>query len=371
MTVARLGLRAIAWCVIATSASSLQAGDGPASRYRVVTAKDVAGLERRLQLAAASGYTMLAADQGVDVTGRTKITALLERVEDGPVAYRVLACSGSLREPEIRDTLASLGAEGYRLAPGGGTARKLEDFWLPEKAYEDQMLLILEKLDDGKTYAFESLAFGDFDPFYRELAERRAENYDVVGMWNTGRRLRLVLQKRTDEGAAGGVRPVPEHRLLLMATRRVLAGKLESAAGDGYRILAAEDPSTTGPPVILMEKIAASGNVFDYKFLDDVPVKQNKDKLAKRLNKKARNGWQVARLGTTVEVLTLERLAKERLLHIPRAEYRVLSSRRAPGLPQALEQSIADGYEFVRLYVEPDETTVLVERKLATRDSNH
>ena len=44
------------------------------------------------------------------------------------------------------------------------------------------------------------------------------------------------------------------------------------------------------------------------------------------------------------------------------AKLRMLSSRRAPGLPQSLEQAAADGFEFVRLYVEPDETTVLVER---------
>ena len=51
---------------------------------------------------------------------------------------------------EIRETLAALGADGYRLAPFGITAKKLEDVWLPESAYEAQMLLIVEKLDDGK-----------------------------------------------------------------------------------------------------------------------------------------------------------------------------------------------------------------------------
>jgi hypothetical protein len=40
----------------------------------------------------------------------------------------------------------------------------------------------------------------------------------------------------------------------------------------------------------------------------------------------------------------------------------MVSSRSAPGLPQLLETAVAEGFEFVRLYVEPDETTVLVER---------
>jgi hypothetical protein len=334
---------------------------GAASRYRLVTAKDAEGLERRLQLATGDDYTMLAAAQGVDVTGRPKITALLARVEDGPIAFRVLTCSGSLQEPQIRDVLAALGSEGYRLAPGGITARKIEDFWLPESAYEDQMLLILEKFEDGATYGFESLAFGDFDPFYRALAERRAEGFDVVGMWNTGRNLQIVLQRRTDEDPPRRVYAVDGHRLLLMATRLVLAGKLEAAASQGYRILAAEDPSTTGPPVILMERTAASANVLDYKFLDDVPVKQTKDKVAKKLNKKGRKSWRIARGGTTAEVITLER-PHEDAKRTTKTEFLMLSSRTAPGLPQALEAAVAEGFQFVRLFVEPDETTVLVER---------
>ena len=342
-------------------APGMAAGDESQTRFRLVTAKDAEGLERRLQLAAGDGYTMLTAAQGIDVTGRPKIAALLERVEDGPVAFRVLTCSGSLQEPAIRDALAALGAEGYRLAPGGITARKIEDFWLPESAYEDQMLLILEKFEDGATYGFQSLAFGDYDPFYRALDERRAEGCDVVGMWNTGRNLQIVLQQRTDEEASRGAYAVDGHRLLLMATRLVLADKLESAASEGYRILAAEDPSTTGPPVILMEKIADSDNVIDYKFLDDVPVRQTTDMVAKKLNKKGRKAWQIARGGTTAEVITVERPHQE-ALRTTRAEYRMISSRSAPGLTQVLEEAVAEGFEFVRLYVEPDETTVLVER---------
>jgi hypothetical protein len=295
------------------------------------------------------------------VTGRPKISALLERVADGPVAYRVLTCSGSLEEPAIGGALATLGADGYRLMPGGITARKVEDFWLPESVYEDQMMLILEKYTDDETYAFRSLAFGDFDPFYRTLGTRRAEGFDVVGMWNTGRNLQLVLQRRTDDQAPPAGQGTQGHRLLLMATRLVLARKIEATAGEGYRIVAAEDPSTTGPPVILMEKIAAAGNVFDYKFLDDVPVKQTKDKLEKKLNKKARKGWRVARRGTTAEVITLQRHASEELRQ-DSVEYRLVSSRRAPGLPGTLEEAAAEGFVFVRLYVEPDETTVLIER---------
>lgn len=338
-----------------------EAGDGSKPRYRLVTAKDAEGLERRLQLAVGEGHTMRAAAQGFDVTGRPKITALLERVEEGPVAVRVLTCSGSLREPAIRDVLAALGNEGYRLAPGGTSARKIEDFWLPESAYEDQMLLILEKFEDGATFGFQSLAFGDYDPFYRELGERRAEGFSVVGMWNTGRNLQVVLQQRTDEGASLGDYNADGHRLLMMATRSTLAGKLESAAGEGYRILAAEDPSTTGPPVILMERIAASGNVLDYKFLDDVPIRQTKDKVVRKLTKKGREGWQIARGGTTAEVITLQR-AHDEAQRTTKTEYRMISSRTAPGLPRSLEEAVADGFEIARLYVEPDETTVLVER---------
>ena len=339
------------------------AEDPPAPRFQVVTAGQASQLERRLQSAASRGYTLVDAAQGTDVTGSPRITALLEHsgAHAASRTYRVVACSGNLRDEPVRTTLAGLGSQGYLLSPNGITVRKILDHWLPDSANDDQMTLILESAADGARYAFDSLAFGNYEPFYRDLGERRAEGYEAVGMWSTGRRLQVILQKRTDEGAPGGGAPVRENRLLIMATRLVLAGQLAKAAGDGFRILAADDPTITGPPLMLLEKTATPRNRIEYKFLDDVPTKQTKDNLEQKLNRRAKQGWRVVRRGTTVKVITLQRPAGKTELD-SKAEYLILSSRRAPGLPLSLEDATNRGFEFVRLFVEPDETTVLLEK---------
>ena len=104
-----------------------------------------------------------------------------------------------------------------------------------------------------------------------------------------------------------------------------------------------------------------SASRIEYKFLDDVPIKQTKDKLEKKLNRRARNGWRVAERGTTLKVITLQRPVRE-AERTSKAEYLILSSRRAPGLARSLEDATNRGLEFVRLFVEPDETTVLLEK---------
>jgi len=347
---------ALAW-TLAAPLGAVGAADGP-GRYRLLSAEDAPRIERRLQAAAAEGFRLLTSAQGIDVTGKPRIAVLTERVAGEPADYRVLSCP-SFDDPDTRRRLAELGAEGFGLHRHGITNRRLSDVWLPEAAYEDRLTLILERDEAGRRYVFDTLSFGDFAPFYRDLARLRSSGHEVVGMWNTGRKLQLLLQA-SDPARAG--QPAPgEHLLLLMATRLPLAGRLESAASDGFRILAAVDPSITGPPVILLERSAVPGDIVDYKFLDDVPVRQTRDALARKLNKRARKGWRVCRRGTTDEVITLERQAAK-AARIGPAEYRMLSTRRAPGLEQALQSAVDEGFEPIHLFVEPDETTVLVER---------
>ena len=351
-------------CYLLLGALALRAAaEEPPARFRLVTGKQADSFERRLQSSAANGYRLVAAAEGTDVTGERRTTALMEYTgQDAPPrAYEVVGCSGNLRDETTRRALADLGARGYFLHPRGITVRKIRDHWLPESASDDQMTLVLERATDGSQYAFDSLAFGDYEPFYRDLAALRSEGHRVVGMWSTGRRLQVVLQKRTDQGTDADASAQAEHRLLIMATRLVLGGKLETAAGDGFRILAADDPTTTGPPLMLLERTDAPRNPIEYKFLDDLPIKQNKDNLQTKLNGKARKGWRVSPRGTTAEVVTLQRAARKSE-RTARAEYLLLSSRRAPGLPRSLEEAASRGFEFVRLFVEPDETTVLLEK---------
>ena len=330
----------------------------PPSAYRLLSADDATQLERRLGTAAEEGYALVAIAGGTDAAGKPRLAALMQRGTAPAADYRVLPCS-SAGDESVRDELAKLGAEGYRLTAQSVTARPLRDVNLPESAYDDQLTLVLARHDDGARYAFQSLSFGDFDTFQSELTRLRGEGNELVGMWNTGRKLEVILQRRTDPSPVAAMRIAVEHRLLLPSTRLALGKKLESLAGEGFRVLAAAEPSITGPAIVLLERSAIQGDVVDYKLVDDLPAKQKRDALEKRLNKLARKGWRVSRLGVTGETVTLERPAGVRT--VP-AAYRLLTSRQSPGLEPALEQAVGGGFAFVRLFVEPEETTVLVER---------
>ena len=107
----------------------------------------------------------------------------------------------------------------------------------------------------------------------------------------------------------------------------------------------------------------ADVDALDYKIVDDLPQRARKDKLTNKLNKTAERGYRIVRDGITRETIPVQRRVTNLFTEIlPVAHYKMLSSRRAPGLPRALEEAMNDGYTFVRMFVEPDETTILVEK---------
>ena len=62
--------------------------------------------------------------------------------------------------------------------------------------------------------------------------------------------------------------------------------------------------------------------------------------------------------GITDAVLTLER-EEIRNKRDPHPLYRIVSSGKLEELPDALERSVREGYEFVELFVEPSRTSAL------------
>lgn len=330
--------------------------------YRFVAGEEAELLERDLRAAGSNGYRFLAAGEGLDVSGRSRIVALLERDSSSqrPLDYSVLHCSGNLSEPSTREAVEARTTEGYRLTSEGIVVRRRPEFWLPDSEYEDQTVLIFERSDPAARYEYEAVGFRSFDAFHRGLAERRAEGYEILGMWNTGRKLQVVVERNV---RADPPRPTvvsaDEYRLLLIATRRILKTKVNGAANNGYRLVDAEDPPTTGPPILLMRRSAARGDPIDYRFTKNVPGRMGKDKLEKKLNKRSRKGWRLPAGGITDSVLTLERVATQKK-EDPHPRYRLVSSGKLEGLPEALERSTSEGYRFVRLFVEPSRTTVLL-----------
>ncbi len=335
--------------------------------YRLVAQDNVEQLQRELQAAGSSGYRFLFAGEGLEVSGKSRIVALLERDGDGRRDYSVLHFAGSLSDPSTREAVEAQATLGYRLPAGGVIVRRRPAFWLPDSEYEDQTVLIFERSDPATRYQYEAIGFGSFSSLHRSLAERRAEGYEVLGLWNTARKLEIVLERRMgavlppDTEVPGG-----EFRLLLLATRGVLRSKLNRAAGEGYRLVDAEDPPTTGPPILLLRKSAARGTPIKYRFTDNVPDRMREDELEKQLNKRSRKGWRLPDGGITHSVLTLERGAKPKKTD-PHPRYHLVSSNEAEELPQALERSVNEGYRIVRLFVEPSRTTVLLVNDPADR----
>jgi hypothetical protein len=326
------------------------------SRFALISAERAEKLERELNAAAREGYRLVVAERGLSVNGHTRVVALLEHRPGTPSDYVVIECSGKLTDEETRGKLDKLTGAGYRLRPSGIVVRQLQDFWLPDQAYEQQVLLILEQTGKRGSWAYDSVAFGDFESFYHAIRERRSAGYEVLGLWNGGRRLHAFFEKPTAGDPSVLADDDLDYRMLIMPTRTGLRMKLRSAAKLGYRVQAAADPSIVGPPMLLLARTADPEETIKYRFLDNAPKKLYRDVLERKLNKKTRKGWRVTPAGVTKNSFTLERVRKDD----PRAEYRTLSSKDAPGIPVALEQAIEEGYRFLFLYVEPTETTVLL-----------
>lgn len=335
--------------------------------FRLVAGEDAEILERELRTAGAQGYRFLAAGEGLDVSGHSRVVVLLERdAAAGAVfEYSALACNGNLSDPQTRQALEARTAEGYRLPADGILVRRRPEFWLPESGYDDQTVLILERSDPAARYVYDGVGFRNSETFHRTLAERRAAGFEILGLWNTGRKLQVVME-RNSAAELPGATPVAddEYRLLLIATRKVLKSKVNGAADRGYRLVDAEDPPTQGPPILLMRKSALPGDPIDYRFTKNVPGRMRKDKLEKKLNKRSSRGWRLPPEGITDAVLTLERVAKQKPFE-PHPRYRIVSSGKLDGLPQALDRSVAEGYRFVRLFVEPSRTSALLEKPAA------
>jgi hypothetical protein len=332
------------------------------TEFRLVAGADAKILERELQSAGVDGFRFLAAGEGLDVSGRSRIVALLERDAAAAVSrdFSVLTCSGNFSVETTREAVEALAADGYRLAKDGILVRRRPEVWLPDTEYDDQTVLVFERDGSDERYEYDAIGFRNFEAFHNALAVRRAAGYEILGMWNTGRKLQVVIEGRNGAAVPTSAQVAEgEYRLLLIATRRVLKHRVNAEAARGYRLVDAEDPPTVGPPILLMRKTANPDEPIEYRFTKRVPGRMRKGKLEKKLNKRSRNGWRLPPGGITDAVLTLEReevLEKED----PHPLYRVVSSGKLEELPEALDRSVRAGYEFVKLFVEPSRTSALL-----------
>lgn len=353
--------RRLLLCALSIALSPPASGASEPARFKLISANGAAPLERELRAAGAAGYRVLDAAYGPGLDGRRRIVALMERgPRSGSYDYVVLAAAGDLDDEATRKVNA-LAAEGYRLARPGFLARRIEDWWLPPSAYDEQILLILTRASSARAYQYASISFQGFGHLERYLADRHREGFEILGLWNSARRLRFVLEK--DLSSTTPTRPPTEveadrYRLLIEAKKRSLRRRLNRAAAKGYRVIAAENQSINAPPMLLLEKTAEPSEALEYRFLHDPIKKKRKGKLERKLRKKAWHGYRVVADAVTPAMLTLERRPE---LAWP-AQYLALSSRTPPGLPRNMERAVAEGFRFVTLLVEAGEATVLLEK---------
>jgi len=353
--------------LLAGGAAGVEAAAG-GERFLVIEAGGAESLERRLRGPAAEGFRILGACHGVTLQGDDRIVALLERREagagagaaGGPFEYATLQVPGDLGREGSLERANELGEQGYRLFQRHVFARPAIDWWLPAEGYDNQVTLIMERSAEPGRYRYLSLAYGDPESFHRELAGRLDDGFDVLGLWNTFRRPRLLLEQRRDGTTAVPPRGEDAYRMVVAATSNSLKRALRRHGLAGYRIFDSTDQAILAPPIVILERSDGPTDEIKFKLVKQPLEKIRKDKLEQKLNKRSRKGFRVLPRSITGGMLILERVGP--LDGAPLLEYRALSSKSAPGIPRGMEQLTAQGYRFVAMFHASDETTVLLDR---------
>jgi hypothetical protein len=338
------------------------AGAAEGQAFELITAERPETVERKIRSAADQGYEVLSAGMGRSLMGEPRIVVLLARATlgDPPVEYAVLSSSDDFDGRGSGRSVNDLAAEGFRLRRDGVLARQVADWWLPESAYEEQLVLLMEREAPSPGYRYGSLVFAGSERFARESAERRADGFAPVGIVNAGRRLRVILERPLGGGPPSpGAHDSRPYDVVVTATPHAATRALEREARNGYRILDSVEQSIHAPPLFLLSAADGRPAFTRYRFVDKPAERLRKKRLEHKLNKRALDGYRVV-----PGALTTSRIAVGRPREGgPPVAYRVVSSRRPPGLSRALENAIDDGYDFLAMMVVADETAVLLEKR--------
>jgi len=343
----------------------MPAQEAGAERFRLIGAERAQSLNRKLRSAAAEGYHVIAAGRGPSVSGKGRVVLLMEKNETAEQRreYAVLTSSGKLDDAPTAAGINALAAKGYRLSPEHILPERLDDLWVTESTYEDQVLLILERPPgpDDSAYAYDSFSYETAASFTRELSSSLAKGYEPMGIVNSARRLRIVLEKRPGrDGPASGDpgERAGRYRILLTPKRLAMKHALKRAAKKGYRVVDMADPSIYAPPMLLLQKRDDPPETYRYKLIVKPGKKIRKSKLERKLNKRARKGFHVTPGAITRSAVVLQRPPGP-LTH---PEYRALSSTTAPGISATMEAALSEGFRLVTIFVTAGETTVLLEK---------
>ncbi len=334
-----------------------------ADEFRFLTTDSPARLERALRDSAAEGYRIIAAAQGLALDGGSQVSVLLQ-ASPGGYEYAVLTITGKLDDESQRTQLDELAGRGFRLSPGYLMATPVEEIWLPESAYEEQILMILERspaaAGNPRAFAYETVSFTGFRRFGIELQQRTREGFSTIALLNTGRKLSAVME-RTDDGPDPDRENNDAFQLVLKAKRRGLKHRLSRESVRGYRVLAAADQTIRAPPVVLLTRDGISTEPLQYKFVKNPLKKIRKGKLASKLNKRARKGFRVERHAVSNGLIPMKRLRRTKPSREQREIYETVSSKDDATVSRHLEAATAEGYRVLTMFVAAGETTVILE----------
>lgn len=323
--------------------------------YRVISVAQGGSIQGSLAAPGGAGYAIAAAGRGYDLNGEPRVAVLLEHTGH-PVEHRVLETTARLDSAATLARMKELGGRGCELEGDTVIVERVLGYWLPETIDDPRMHLIFKCSPGAPAVDYEVVVFRELESLERRLQELHGGGFRVVGLWNSGRHLQAVVRRGP---ARETDRPGGEPRLFHRSTFTALRSALRSAIGKGLRVIAADDPSTAGAPLLLMDRRAAGPEPFEYLLLSNTPDKVRQGKLERKLRKRGKAGWRLEPAGCTDQVLTLSRDTASEAKY----EYRVLSSRTPPGLAQALEQATAQGFRFMRLTVMPAETVIVLARQ--------
>jgi hypothetical protein len=349
-------LLAAALAAFPVGALLADAGD----EFRLLSGERPDSIQHKLRAAAEQGFEVVSAEIGAALTGRDRIVVLMQRRRDDGTStdYRVVNSPQNFDESIDGPSVNDLAAEGYRIHPRGILGRSVGDWWLSDSEYE-QVVVLMARSDPARAYEYESLVFAGPERFHSETAELHAAGFEAVGILNVGRRLRVIMERPSDRRAppenAHGDRP---YDVVIAATPRSAIRALHRGAKSGYRILGAVDQSIHAPPLVLLGGTDGAPDVEHYEFMAGVSDKVRTGKLEMRLNQKNRAGYRVVASSITETRLVLERPR----IRSGELDYLVLSTKKPPGLPRAMEQATALGYRFLDMFLTADGVVALLER---------
>jgi len=329
-------------CGFATS------GDSP-THHRIITGRDVKELASHLQEAATEGYRVIGSCSGNLPWVRAKATIhlLLESLPEtaDPPVYVVLGGGGGSQDAADLDVMQEKGALGFGIADHGVIERwRQTPLWAPLPPSQGmESVIIMEMNSPVERWEYAREHFTHAPGAWPALASRIAEGYRIVAV---SVRDGAILVRREGAERAGETDP-DRFKVISSLSKKKLAVKLDSAAAEGFRVVAVFLGGVKGGSYdLLLERVAEPGEDHEYRFLP------RGKKVFAFMNEYGAEGFRVHPATWWI----MDRVAGAKVAY----KYRIFEAESTNELAKEMDGAAAEGYRFVRFSSSPP--GLLVER---------